>query len=209
MNLQSAKMTTWLVREWVSLYTTGLPGNCKTARREEIDSDLWEQTQDAFDAGRPQQFFALHLLGRLLLGMPDDLFWRMEHSKIIEGSSYMNLAKYLIHPRTYLNLLSLLIGMLILFPIGIGAFVAAVVASVVPAALFSSVFIYKWAPMTFGSIVVDTFPEALAVSLVGCVLLVSELLIVNAIVSVLRRFVSVRIGNLRFGQSVSTAGTPA
>lgn len=209
MNLQSMKMTTWLVREWVSLYTTGLPGDRKTARREEIDSDLWEQTQDAFDAGRPQQFSAIHLLGRLLLGMPDALFWRMEHSKITEGSSYLNLAKYLIHPRTYLNLLSLLIGMVILFPIGVGAFVAAVVSAVVPAALFSSVFIYKWAPITRGSIVIDTFPEALAVSLIGLVLMVCELLIANAIVSVLRRFVSLRIGNFRFGQSAPTTGTPA
>ena len=100
---------------------------------------------------------------------------------------------------TYINLISVLIGMVILFPIGVDGFIAAVVAAVVPSALISSVFIYKWAPMNFHFIVIDTFPEALVVSLLGFVLMLVELIVANAIVSILRRNVSLRIANLQFG----------
>ena len=73
-------------------------------------------------------------------------------------------------------------------------------APVVPAALLASVFVYRLTSMEFGPIVVDTFPEAVVASLLGAVLLMIELFIANVVVSILRRYVSVRIAGFRFGQ---------
>ena len=60
--------------------------------------------------------------------------------------------------------------------------------------------------MEFGPVVVDTFPEAVVASLIGAVLLMIELFIANVVVSILRRYVSVRIAGFRFGQDAW--GTP-
>ena len=54
--------------------------------------------------------------------------------------------------------------------------------------------------MEFGPIVVDTFSEAVVASLLGAVLFMIELFIANVVVSILRRYVSVRIAGFRFGQ---------
>ena len=35
------------VRAWTTLYTCGLPTGQRDARREEIESDLWESVHDA------------------------------------------------------------------------------------------------------------------------------------------------------------------
>ena len=113
----------------------------------------------------------------------------------------MNLTRYLIRPRTYINLAVVLISMFVLFPIGVGAFVAAVVASVVPPVMLSSVITYRLTDISFGNWVIDTLPEAIVVSLFGFALVLLEILVANYIVSLLRRFVSVRIGKMRFGES--------
>jgi hypothetical protein len=125
----------------------------------------------------------------------------MENSKKTRGNFAMNQARHLVEPRTYINLIVVLIGMAVLLPIGVGGFVVAVVAAVVPPALLASVLVYNWAPVRIGSFAFDTFPQALFVSLLGFVLLLVELFIANAIVSILRRHVSVRIASIRFGQS--------
>ena len=72
--------------------------------------------------------------------------------------------------------------------------------AVVSAALLASVFVYRLTSMEFGPIVVDTFSEAVLASLLGAVLLMIELFIANVVVSILRRYVSVRIAGFRFGQ---------
>ena len=72
-------MTGWLsaracdvVRWWTRLYTAGLPAVAREIRLDEIESDLWESTHDP---GR-SPMGGLQVLGRLVLGMPDDLRWR-------------------------------------------------------------------------------------------------------------------------------------
>ena len=99
-----------------------------------------------------------------------------------------------------MNLIVLLVGMVVLFSIGVGGFVTAIVAAVVPPVLLATVFMYKWTTVAIGPIPIDTFPEALVVSLLGLVLLLIELFVANAIVSILRRHVSVRIARFHFGQ---------
>jgi len=63
-----------LTRSWATLYTAGLPGDLRAPRRDEIESDLWEQAQD----GGTPVVTAIHMLLRLATGIPSDLVWRVE-----------------------------------------------------------------------------------------------------------------------------------
>ena len=67
------------VRAWVLLYTAGLPPGLRDSRREEIDADLWEQAKEAETGLSDGLPLATHLLLRWLLGLPDDLLWRLAH----------------------------------------------------------------------------------------------------------------------------------
>lgn len=60
-------------KAWTSLYTAGLPDEFGAFRREQIASDLWEQTHDAA-AGKA---VALSILGRLIRSVPADVSWRL------------------------------------------------------------------------------------------------------------------------------------
>lgn len=66
------------VRAWTWLYTWRMPPALRETRRAEIESDLWEFRSDA--AGDDLLGSALHMLLRLLIGMPDDVGWRVEHA---------------------------------------------------------------------------------------------------------------------------------
>ncbi len=68
-----------LVRAWTRLYTSGLDPTRRDARRAEIESDLWESHEDARRCGYPATGVALQILARLLLGVPHDLLWCIEH----------------------------------------------------------------------------------------------------------------------------------
>ena len=64
------------VRAWTRLYTWRVAPGLREARRAEIESDLWEFQQDSgANDGVPAP---LHILARLLLGIPDDVSWRVE-----------------------------------------------------------------------------------------------------------------------------------
>ena len=156
MIIHSENISVWLVRKWVRLYTMGLPAEDKKTRRDEIDSDLWEQKQDAAGSGNGTGA-AWNIFGRLLFGIPDDLSWRMENEKNVQRRASMDLANHLIRPSTYLNLIMVLVGMGILFPIGVAAFVVAVVAAVVPPVLLGTIFIYDKGVVNFGPVAIDSF----------------------------------------------------
>jgi uncharacterized protein (TIGR03435 family) len=68
------------VRTWTWLYTLGMPTASRERRRAEIESDLWEFQRDA--DGDDALASAAHVLHRLLLGMPDDLGWRLEEAAL-------------------------------------------------------------------------------------------------------------------------------
>jgi TonB family protein len=65
-----------LVRAWTKVYSAGLQTELRDARREEIESDLWE-TQHESRADRARSS-ASDVIARLVVGIPDDLGWRME-----------------------------------------------------------------------------------------------------------------------------------
>lgn len=68
-----------LIHRWVRLYTSGLPQETKDRRRLEIESDLWEQRQDAHRDCSSHALFTAQILVRWLLGVPSDLTWRVAH----------------------------------------------------------------------------------------------------------------------------------
>lgn len=61
------------VRCWTRLYTWRLPPAVRDARREEIESDLWESSHDP---GMTQAELAIQTVMRMTLGIADDLAWR-------------------------------------------------------------------------------------------------------------------------------------
>jgi uncharacterized protein (TIGR03435 family) len=68
------------VRGWTWLYTWHMSSLCRETRRAEIESDLWEFQCDAAEDHRLRS--ALHILVRLLIGIPDDLGWRVEQGAV-------------------------------------------------------------------------------------------------------------------------------
>ena len=81
-----------LIRRWVDLYTRGLPADARTARRDEIDDDLWCEHAQAAAAGRSARSLDADLALRLLFGIPSDISWRLTHRRaphpaIIEKST--------------------------------------------------------------------------------------------------------------------------
>jgi hypothetical protein len=65
-----------LVRAWTRVYTAGLPAATRDRRMAEIESDLWEL--EAEDERPGSLHPALHVIARCLIGVPDDLLWRLE-----------------------------------------------------------------------------------------------------------------------------------
>jgi hypothetical protein len=73
-----------LVRRWTRVYTAHMSPDLREARRAEIDSDLWEFQQDR--VARRRLHPTVHVLVRLVLGIPDDLRWRGAHLSVGVGA---------------------------------------------------------------------------------------------------------------------------
>ncbi len=76
------------VRAWTRLYTWRLKPELRQARREQVESDLWESQRDPDAIGTG----ALHILVRLLAGVPDDLGWRLEQENTMAGHVKLRMA---------------------------------------------------------------------------------------------------------------------
>jgi hypothetical protein len=57
---------------WTHIYTAGLAGDTGKQHRDQVASDLWDQTHDAA-AGNAVAF---SIFSRLVRGMPADIIWR-------------------------------------------------------------------------------------------------------------------------------------
>ena len=79
-----------LTRSWTAFYTRGLPPDLRSRRREEIESDLWEQRRQAGSQRETQLGTALHILLRLVLGAPSDLVWRVETGSAVRSGKELN-----------------------------------------------------------------------------------------------------------------------
>ncbi len=67
----------WLVEVWVKLYTVGLPLEVRERRRDEIQSDVWEQQRADVAADCSRKVVAFRILGRSLSSVPQDVSWRV------------------------------------------------------------------------------------------------------------------------------------
>ncbi|MGD9932864.1 MAG: hypothetical protein AB7T37_04015 [Dehalococcoidia bacterium] len=72
---------TSLARAWVRIYTRGLPKEPRANRLAELDSDFFEQEREARNDGRSEAALSLHILWRVVMGMPSDLSWRLEEGR--------------------------------------------------------------------------------------------------------------------------------
>ena len=80
MTSRACSLAAHLVRLWAHTYTLGMPPDVRDARVNEIECDLWACQHDA-----DRQASALEMLTRLLLGIPHDLLWRLEHTTATAG----------------------------------------------------------------------------------------------------------------------------
>jgi hypothetical protein len=66
-----------LVRCWTAVYTWRMPADLRSARRAEIESDLWESQH----ADPSSVWLPADIVTRLMLGLWDDLRWRAEQER--------------------------------------------------------------------------------------------------------------------------------
>jgi hypothetical protein len=71
------RLATGAVRGWTRFYTRRVEPSARDARRAEIESDLWEQL-NAQEGGRS---LPPEIVCRLVLGIPDDMRWRVEQMR--------------------------------------------------------------------------------------------------------------------------------
>ena len=69
---------TRICARWVNWYTRSCPADAAAARREEIESDVWEHATDAAERGVSRSAFDVDVIRRVLSGVPADLSWRRE-----------------------------------------------------------------------------------------------------------------------------------
>ena len=70
---------TSLVFAWTWLYTVALPEQVRTARREEICSDLHDQLAQDREAAVSPARTAIHIFRRMASGVWDDVGWSLPH----------------------------------------------------------------------------------------------------------------------------------
>lgn len=66
---------TTLARAWVGCYTGWVEAEASERRREEIESDLWEQRADARAGNASPSAVEFSIAGRVIAGIPADLLW--------------------------------------------------------------------------------------------------------------------------------------
>jgi hypothetical protein len=73
-----------IVRGWVRIYTAPVHPELRARRREEIESDLWEQQAAEREAGYRPVEIGLRLVARWILGVPADLLWSIPRALPLE-----------------------------------------------------------------------------------------------------------------------------
>ena len=120
-----------IVRHWVRLYTVGLETTVRERIRQEVEADLWEQTNSQDASSQPIRE-ALIIILRWLSGIPADV------RRIVEESSSRGFSMWtkkflgvVMQRRTWLLLLIVLSFSVSMLFLGIGSFVIAGIVYIV------------------------------------------------------------------------------
>jgi hypothetical protein len=76
MSILMRRFAVGLVRLWCRMYTWDVSPQLAASRRAEIESDLWELQHDPEPESGASAGW--RIVGRLLMGVADDVAWRME-----------------------------------------------------------------------------------------------------------------------------------
>lgn len=76
MNDLLTSLAAGVARNWVAVYTLGLPPSVRDARRAELQSDLWEQRHEIRSG--TSNSLAKGVLARTLGGVPADILWAID-----------------------------------------------------------------------------------------------------------------------------------
>jgi hypothetical protein len=76
MNDLITSLAAGVARNWVAVYTLGLPPSVRDARRAELESDLWEQRHE-IRSGTSNRV-GKGVLARVLGGVPADILWAID-----------------------------------------------------------------------------------------------------------------------------------
>jgi len=79
----SGRFTRW----WVRWYTRGLPREARDNRRSEIESDVFDQLENARQESTPARSAGAEVLWRTLRGMGDDVLWRLREGHAMKTST--------------------------------------------------------------------------------------------------------------------------
>ena len=180
-----------LAEAWAYVYTIGLPGEARKARRDEIKSDIWEHRQDL----ERQNKSSIEIVSRLLRGIPADIIWRFSHSQGSIAKAFMSL------PQAYIKVLAVMAGIFILLPLVTVSLVITLLVVIILGFIIAFPFYYKAGTIILGSWVVDTLGEAVILSVLGLVFLALVILLLRMGFKLVRRHVSIRIGGLPLGWS--------
>ena len=120
-----------IVRHWVRLYTVGFETTMRERIRQEVEADLWEQTNSRDASNKPARE-ALVIILRWILGIPADVQRVFEES----GSGgfsrwtrkFMGVVK---QRRSWLFLLIVLSFLVSMIFLGIGSFIIAGIVYIV------------------------------------------------------------------------------
>ena len=114
-----------IVRRWVRFYTAGLENTVRERIRQEVEDDLWEQTNSRDASNKPIRE-AMIIILRWLLGIPSDV------QRIIEESGSRGFSMWskkflgvVRQRRTWLYLLIVLSFCVSMLFLGIGSFIIA------------------------------------------------------------------------------------
>jgi len=86
-------LTVGLTRGWTAAYTSGLPAAFRGERRDEIDSDLWEQRTLAARRGDPAFRTAVQVLARMSLGILSDISWRAQAGAYVRADRSLTMTR--------------------------------------------------------------------------------------------------------------------
>ena len=120
-----------IVRYWVRLYTVGLETTMRERIRQEVEADLWEQTNNPDASNKPTREAVIIIL-RWILGIPADV------QRIIEESGAGGFSRWtreflrvVKQRRSWLFLLIVLSFSVSMLFLGIGSFIIAGIVYIV------------------------------------------------------------------------------